>query len=256
LLVQKGAELGISVESDVVKRLDEIRQQMRLETMEALEKAVEQQGMNYEDFRQNLRDNFLSQRVIGRDVGSRIQILPQDISAYYEQHKAEFERPEGVRIQQILISTENKPEEALPELEKKAQEALAKARNSEDFAELARQYSDDVTAANGGDAGFFERGIMAPEIETVAYALQKNQVSEVIRTKYGFLILKLLERTAAGLAPLSEVESRIHERLYLQKMQPALREYLSKLRQESYIQLKPGYSDTGESPKQASAQKP
>lgn len=256
LLAQKGAELGVNVESEVVKRLDEIRTQMKLDSMEALEQAVEKQGMNYEDFKQNMRDGILTQRVIGREVGSRVQVPPAEISAYYEQHKKELERPEGVRIQEILISTEGKPEEELPSLQAKADEVLAKARQNQDFAELARQYSDDPTASNGGDAGFFERGLMAPEIEGVAYSLKKNQVGDIIRTKFGLLIIKLLDHTTAGIPPLAEVESQIHERLYLQKIQPALREYLTKLRQESYISIKTGYVDTGEPPKQASVQNP
>ncbi|MBI4464741.1 MAG: peptidylprolyl isomerase [Acidobacteria bacterium] len=256
LLVQKATELGINVESEVVRRLDEIRQQMNLPSMEALEESVAQQGMNYEDLRQNLRDNFWGQRVIGREVGSRVQVTPDEIRTYYEQHKPELERAEGVHIQQILISTEDKSEEELSALRQKAAEVLEKARNSGNFADLARQYSDDATARNGGDAGFFERGSMVPEVEAVAYSLEKNQVSDMIQTRYGFLIIKVLEHTQAGVPPLSEVESRIHERLYLQKIQPALREYLTKLREESYIQIKPGYVDTGLVAQQNSAQNP
>jgi len=256
LLVQKAAELGVNVESDVVRRLDEIRQQMNLPSLEALEEAVERQGMNYEDFRQNLRDSILTQRVIGREVGSRVLVSPEEISTYYEGHKQEFERREGVHIQQILISTEGKAEEEIPALRQKAEEALEKARKGEDFAALARQYSDDATASRGGDAGFFERGTMAPEIESAAYSQEKNGVSDILRIQYGFLILKLLERSEAGIPPLSAVENRIHERLYLQKVQPALRSYLTRLRGESYIMVKAGYEDTGASAEQSSAEKP
>jgi len=255
LLVQQAAEVGVNADSDVVKRLDQIRIQMKLPSMEALESAVEKQGMNYEDFKQNLRDNLLTQEVISREVGSRIVVSPAEINAYYEQHKKELERPEGAHIQQMLISTDGKSAEELPQLQKKAEEALAAAHGGQDFAELARKYSDDATAANGGDAGFFERGTMAPEIETAALSMKKNQISGIIRTKYGLLIFKLLEHIQAGIPPLSEAETSIHERIYYQKIQPALRDYLTKLRQESYITIKPGYVDTGASAQQASAQK-
>ncbi|MGH9783983.1 MAG: peptidylprolyl isomerase [Terriglobia bacterium] len=256
LLAQKAAELGVSVETQVIRRLDEIRQQMNLPSMEALEQAATQQGINYEDFKQNIRDNFLTQGVINREVGARVQVTPAEISAYYEQHKQEFERKDGFRIQLMLVSTENKPEEELPALRTKAEEALAKARAGENFAELARQYSDDATAQSGGDAGFFERGSMAPEIERAVEALSRDQVSDLIQTRYGHMIVKLVERTAAGIPALPEVESRIQERLYLEKMQPALRVYLTQLRQESFISVKPGYTDTGKAPAQASAENP
>ena len=257
LLVQQASELGMNADSDVVKRLDAIRLQMKLASMEALEEAVEKQGMNYEDFKQNLRESIVTQQVIGREVGGRVQVTPAEISAYYEQHKKELERPEGVHIQEILVATEGKEPEEIPALQKKAEDLLTKARGGQDFADLAKNNSDDATAANGGDAGFFERGNMAPEIETVAYALKKNQVGDIIKTKYGFVILKLLEHTQAGVPPLAEAETMIHERIYYQKVQPALREYLTKLRQDSYIVIKPGYTDTGAAPaQQASTPKP
>ncbi len=184
-------------------------------------------------------------------------MTPAEISAYYDQHKKELERPEGVHIQQILISTDKKTPEEVQALQKKAEEALAKAKSGQDFADLARQYSDDATASSGGDAGFFEKGSMAPEIERVAYSLKKNQISDIIHTKYGFLILKLLEHTQAGVPSLADAENTIHERLYYQKIQPALREYLTTLRQQSYIVLKPGYTDSAAVPaEQASAQSP
>jgi peptidyl-prolyl cis-trans isomerase SurA len=256
LLQQKASELGINVESQVIRRLDEIRQQMNLPSMEALEQAAATQGMNFEDFKQNLRDNFLTQQVINREVGSRVQVAPTEISAYYEQHKQEFERKDGFSIQLILVSTDGKKEEELPALRQRAEEALAKARQGENFADLARQYSDDATKENGGNAGFFERGMMAPEIESAVAGLDRNGISDIIQTRFGHMIVKLLERTAAGIPPLTEVEGRIHEQLYLQKIQPALRAYLATLRQESFISVKTGYVDTGKASDPAGSESP
>ncbi|HWP85151.1 MAG TPA: peptidyl-prolyl cis-trans isomerase [Terriglobia bacterium] len=248
LLVQKAAELGLNADTEVIKRLDEIRQNMNLPSMEALEEAVVQQGLVYEDFKQNLRDSFLTQWVIQREVGSRVQVTPEEIRTYYEQHQEELRQPAGVSLQQILISTEGKPAEELPALRRKAEEALAKAKAGEDFAQLARQYSDDASASQGGNAGFFEDGSLSPEIERAIAPLQKGQISDLVETRYGFMIFKLLSRTQAGVPPLAEAESRIHERLYLERIQPAMREYLRQLRQESYISVKPGYIDTGAAP--------
>jgi len=253
LLVQKAMELGLNADTDVIKRLDEIRRNMNLPSMEALEEAVAKQGLVYEDFKQNLRDSFLTQWVIQREVGSHIQVPPEEIKTYYDQHQKELEQPEGVTLQQILISTEGKPPEELQALRQKAEQVLAKAKTGDDFAELARQNSDDASAGQGGNVGFFEGGSLSPEIESAIRSLQKNQVSDLIETKYGLMILKLLSRTQAGVPPLSEVESRINERLYLERIQPALREYLTRLRQESFISIKAGYVDSGEAPKQAGA---
>lgn len=248
LLVQQAAELGMNADADVIKRLDAIRTQMNLPSMEALESAVAQQGLSFEDFKQNIRDSILTQQVIGREVGSHIQVTPPEISAYYEQHKEELKRPEGVRIQQIVILTEGKSGDEAAAQQKKAEEALAKARSTPDFAAVVREYSEDASASNGGDIGFIERGNMAPEIESVAYSLKRNEVSDLIKTRYGFLIIKLLEHTQPGVPPLPDAQQAIHEKLYYERMQPALREYLTRLRQQSYIVIKSGYVDTGAAP--------
>ena len=256
LLVQKAADMGLNADTEVIKRLDEIRQQMELPSMEALEEAVTQQGLNYEDFKQNMGESILTQWVISRDVGSRITVSPDELEAYYNEHKEEMDRPEGVHIRQIFFSTEETTAEELPAVEKKAGEVLSMARDGEDFAELARKYSEDATASSGGDAGFFERGLMAPEIEKVAFALEKDQVSDVIRTRYGLMILKLVERSQGGIPTLPEVQNTIYERLYLQKIQPAMRQYLTRLREESFISIKAGHVDSGAPTEQASTQEP
>lgn len=248
LFVQKAAELGLNADTEVIKRLDEIRRNMNLPSMEALEQAVAAQDMVYEDFKQNIRDSILTQWVIQREVGSHIQVTPAEIKSYYDQHPAEFEQPAGVSLQQILISTEGKEAEELPALRRKAEEVLAKAKAGEDFAALARQYSDDASASQGGNVGFVEEGSLSPEIAAAIAPLQRNQISGIIETRYGLMIVKVLSRSQAGIPPLSEVENRIHERLYLERLQPAVREYLTRLRQESFISIKPGYVDTGAAP--------
>ena len=252
LLVQKAGDLGLNADTEVVKRLDEIRQSMKLPSMEALEEAVAKQGMVYEDFKQNIRDSILTQEVIQREVGSHVQVSPEEIKAYYDQHQKELEQPAGVNLAEILISTEGKSDEEKAALRKKAEDVLAKAKKGDDFGALARQNSDDASSSNNGDVGFFERGSLSPEIETAIANLQKSQVSDLIDTKYGFMILKLVSRTQAGIPPLADVESKINEKIYLDKIQPSLREYLTRLRTESYITLKAGYVDSGAAPQQAS----
>src|ERR1700704_5850415 len=104
LLLQKGKDMGITGDTELVKRLDEMRKQMNLGTMEELEKAAEAQGASYEDFKQNLRNQIVTQRVIGQEVGSHLAMNKEDVKRFYEQHKAEMERPEQVRLSEILIA--------------------------------------------------------------------------------------------------------------------------------------------------------
>jgi len=245
LLIQKGKELGFNVEPDVIKQMDRIRQQNNLEDMEDLCRAVEATGISCEDWKANIRNGLLTQEVIRREVGPTLDLGRDEVQAYYEAHKEEFVRPEQVYLFEIFVSTEGKPESETPELEKKANTLLDRVRNAgEDFEELAKRYSDGSTADRGGALGMFQRGQLAPELEETAFKMNRNDVSDVIRTKTGFLLLKCGQRFEEGLQPVDKVENEIMNRLYMEKMQPGLRVYLDKLRQESYVLVKPGYADS------------
>jgi peptidyl-prolyl cis-trans isomerase SurA len=243
LMVQKAKDDDINVETDVVKQLDDIRKKNNLGTLEDLETEIEKQGINYEDFKDRIRRRLLMQEVIGREVSSRIQLSREDARKFYEAHKEEFKSPGMIRLGQILVSTEKrKPEEA----EKRANEALAELKAGQRFSEVAKKYSDASSAEQGGDVGFMKEGTLAPAIAAVVGKLDLNEFSDPIETKYGYIILKVLERYSPGIPKFEEVEQRVNEVLYDQKMQPRLREYLTQLRRESYIYRAPGYVDTGE----------
>jgi peptidyl-prolyl cis-trans isomerase SurA len=258
LLVQKASDLGLSADTELVKRLDDLRKQMNLSSMEDLEKAAQQQGISYEDFKNNLRNQILTQQVISHEVGSKIQISPDQVKAYYDSHKQEFEHPEQIRLSEILISTDkpNVNKDAAPNgdqvaaAQAKAEEVFEKIKAGRDFAGLSEQYSDGSTASSGGDLGYFKRGSMSPELEGKVFAMKAGETTGITRTKQGFLILKVTEHRDAGVTPLKEVESQIQEALYVQQLQPKLREYLTSLREDAYIDIKPGYVDAAASPNQ------
>ena len=244
LLVQRAKDMGINVEPEVVKRLDQIRQQNNIASMEDLEKKISEQGISSEDFKANIRNRLLTDEVIRREAGSHIIIGRDEIQKYYDQHKNEFQRPEQVYLREIFVSTEGKKDEEIPELEKKAKNLLERVKKGEDFIELARRYSDGATTQRGGELGVFERSQLSKEIEDMVFKMKKGQVTDVIRTKTGFLLLKVEQRFEAGLQPIEKVEGEISNRLYMEKMEPALRAYLQTLRQDSYVLVKPGYSDS------------
>jgi peptidyl-prolyl cis-trans isomerase SurA len=260
LLVQKAADLGITGDTDLVKRLDEIRKSMNLPDMEALEKEAQKQGVSFEDFKQTTRNGIITQEVIRREVGSQIKMTNEEVKKFYDDHKAEMEQPEQVRVSEILVSTEIKGanagdsvqanSEQIAAAEKKAQDIHAQLKAGAKFDELAKKISDGPTAADGGDLQYFKRGTLAKELEDKVFAMKAGDFSEPIHTKQGFVILKVAEHTQAGVPPLKQVEPRIQEAIYMQKLQPQLREYLTKLREDAFIDIKPGYVDAGASPKQ------
>jgi peptidyl-prolyl cis-trans isomerase SurA len=244
LLQQRAKDLGISVENDVIKRLDQVRQQNNFPSMEAIQAAVEGQGMSWEDYKGNFRNQLLTQEVIRREVGSRVDIGHDDVKKYYDEHKQEFVRPEQVVLADIFLSTEGKTPEQVAVIQKKANDLLARLKKGDDFSELAKRNSEGPTAKDGGELGAFERGQLSKQLEDTVFALNKNQLTDVIQTKTGFEVLKVLEHFEAGLQPVEKVEPEIENRIYAERMAPILRNYLGELREESYVVVKPGYVDT------------
>jgi len=288
LLLDKGKDLGITGDTDLVKRLDQMRKDMKLETMEELEKAATAQGISYEDFKQNMRNQIITQKVIGEEVGSHLNITTEEQQKFYDAHKSELEQPESVRLSEILISPEKtavKPaadkvaEGATPDsntatpdaandaandaakqaadeaaalavAEAKANELLKQIRAGGNFDDVAKKYSAGPSAAQGGDLGVFKRGTLAKEIENKAFAMKSGEVSEVIRVKQGYMIMRVTEHQMAGIPALKDVTPKIMDALYYEKLQPALRAYLTKLREDAYIKIQDGYADSGRSANQ------
>jgi peptidyl-prolyl cis-trans isomerase SurA len=256
LLLEKGKDLGITADTEVIKRLDQMRKEMHMDSMEDLEKAATSQGISYEDFKQNLKNQIITQQVISREVGSRVNVSHEELQQFYDEHKSQMEQPEQIRLSELL-TTEKKDkappadeEQELAAARSKAEDLLAQIRKGAAFEEIAKKNSDGPTAAQSGDLGYFKRGTLAKELEDKTFAMKPGAVSEVIRTKQGFVILKVTEHQQAGVPPLSEIEGRVQEAITVQKMQPALRAYLQKLREDAYIKIADGYVDTGASPNQ------
>jgi peptidyl-prolyl cis-trans isomerase SurA len=242
LMVQKAKDLDVNVETEVVKQLDEMRKKYNLASLEEFEKEAEKQGISWEDFKDNIRRDLLMREVIGREVGSRIIVAHEDARKYFNEHKQEFASPEGVHLAEILIS----PDKHNPqEVEQRTKEALAEIKAGQRFLEVAKKYSDDPNASEGGDVGFFKTGTLAPEIEEAIKKLDTGDTSGSFKTKHGPMIVKVLERRKAGIPNFEDVEQQVMNRIYDQKIQSSLRQYLAKLRKESYIYLAPGFVDTG-----------
>jgi peptidyl-prolyl cis-trans isomerase SurA len=255
LLLEKGKDLGISADTEVIKRLDQMRKDMHLDTMEDVEKAAQAQGVSFEDFKNNLRNQIITQQVIGKEVGSHLSVSKEDEQQYYDKHKPEMERPEEVRLSEILISTDKKgasdtrdTAQIVTDAKAKADDVLKQLHDGLSFDDLAKKESEGPSAQQGGDLGLFRRGALAKELEDQIFPLKEGDITGVIQTKQGFIILKVTEHHEAGLPSLADVEPRVQEALYVEKLQPALRAYLLKLREDAFIDIKPGYVDTGASP--------
>lgn len=251
LLLSRGKELGMNADAEVIRRLDEIRKQYKMDTMEELEKAAAQQGVSFEDFKAGIRDSVITQMVVRDEVGRRLQMTQGQEQAYYEAHKQEFMQPEQIKLSEILVPTAaDANDAAIAQAQSKADGIEAKLKAGESFEDLAKANSGGPTAAQGGDLGMYKRGALAKVLEDQTFNLKAGEWTAPIRTKQGFVILKVTEHQDAGVAPLKDVEPQVQEAMYTEAMQPALRAYLTKLREEAAIIVRAGYVDTGASPRE------
>lgn len=258
LWLAKGKELGITGETELVNRLNEIRKQYKLETMEELEKAAKEQGVSFEDFKANIRNGIITQQVMRDQVGRKIQGTPGEVQRFYEAHEQEYAQPESVKLSEILVSTGSPAVAgtvpALPDDPKKLADAKAKADDIEarlhaggNFTELARSFSDGPTATSGGDLGQYKRGQLDKLFEEKTFSLKTGEYTEPIRTKQGFVILKVVQHVPGGVPEYKDVANDVEQAYYMGKMEPALRAYLTKLREEAAIYIKPGFEDSAAS---------
>lgn len=249
LLQQKGKDLNINVDPELTKYIADLQRRSKIADPEKFQEYVkEQTGMPYEDFRADAKNGMLTQRVIRQEVSGKMNVSRDDVQKYYDQHKSEFVRQEQIYLREILVSTEGKDAAGIAAAEKKAKDLVARARKGERFPELARDNSDAVTAPNYGDLGGFKKGDLNKTIEDQVWERPKGYVTDPVRVENGFLVLKVDEHQKSGQADLSEVENEIMERIYAPKMQPAVREYLTKLRQDAFLEIKAGYIDSGAAP--------
>jgi peptidyl-prolyl cis-trans isomerase SurA len=246
LLLSKGKDLDINGETELVRQLDNVRKQNHLDTMEDLEKAVSSQGLSYEDFKQHYRDQIITQQVIRDQVGRRIQMTDAQLQQYYRQHIDDFTQPESVRLSEILIPVKTEGDEAanLAAAKAKADELTAKIKGGTSFEDLAKANSVASTATQGGDLGEYTRGKLAKQLEDATFVLQAGQSTEPIRTKQGYVILKVTQHTPGGAQPLASIRPQVEEAAFMSQMQPRLREYLATLRQNAYEDVRPPYVDT------------
>ena len=249
LLEQRAKDLGLSAETQTILELDQLRKENHLATMQDLQRAVESQGENYEDFRQAIKNQILQQMVIEQDVAPRVpQATPQQIAAYYNAHKAKFVTPDEVGLSEILIKTAGKPKTELARLKSLADQVQQRANAGESFRKLAEKYSNAASAASGGDIGFQKKDQLTKALAKLLWSLPIGGVTPVQKITGGYLILKVTARHHAGQETLQQATSDINYVLYQQALKPELKTYLDGLRRDAYITIRPGYVDTGAAP--------
>jgi parvulin-like peptidyl-prolyl isomerase len=259
LLVQKGKELDIKVDDDLKRDIAAMQSESKIADPDKFHEYVRSvTGMSFEDFQQKRKDSLIVDRVVGDQVWRNIVIPDAQLRKYYDDHKADFVRVESVTLREIVVSSGDGKPETVAAARKKADGLLARARGSADkFSDLARQYSDAPSAADEGLLPYpYERGKGADPnrqlnkaIEDIVFSHEKGYVTDVIQIRgVGFAIYKVEDHTPAGQATFDDVKNQINNILAKPIAEPKLREYLTSLRRDAFLQIKPGFTDTGAAP--------
>ncbi|MFH1854314.1 MAG: peptidylprolyl isomerase [Candidatus Omnitrophota bacterium] len=235
LILSRAKELNIRVRDEEVKdKLNYIKSDFPSE--EAFTDTLMTQGITISDLNNRYRDQILMKKVVDFEVRSKVNVLPSEITEYYEKHREDFKLNERRRARHILIKAENDVTYELSKVE--IEDIRDNLKQGQDFAELAARYSQDPNREQGGDMGYVKKGEMLPELENVIFNLKPGEFSEPVRSKIGYHIFKVEDITYSGYMSLEDVQGDVRALLFQQKMRKKLNEWLADLRSKAYIDIK------------------
>ncbi len=238
LLYQKSVSEGVGPTQEEV---DEVLRGMRsaFPNEEAWNAQLTAQGMSEAGLRSTVKRNLSIDKMIQRSVAGSLQVSDEEVKTYYDEHPGEMQRPEEVRASHILLRVPSgASEEEKAPVRARAEKILAELKAGGEFAELARQHSEDPTSAvNGGDIGFFRRGMTDPSFEATAFGLGPQETSGIVESTFGYHIIRATGRHEAGIVPLQEVSERLREFLKQRKGQRGVQELINSLKATAVIEI-------------------
>ncbi len=239
LVHQQCEKLSIKVSArDLDKAIENVKK-LNAITDEQLRSALMAEGLSFEDYRQQLREQIRRAKLISRVVRRKVIVDEDRLKRFYIEHIERFKEPDQTRVSHILIMVPQDADDLLVEaLRHKGETILERLRRGDDFQELARIYSDDASAKNGGDLGLFKSGELLPEFERATFNLQPGNVSGLVRTKIGFHIIKVTERREGSVTPYEQVTDKVKDRYIGEESQRLYEAWLKEVKAESFIEVK------------------
>jgi len=224
LTLAEADRMGIFVSSaELERQVHEYRQEY---PENEFERMLKQQGLTLAQWRRDLKERLLQEKVIEKQVHNQLSVDDSEIETYYKNNQAEFDRPEQVRARQILLASREQGEKVLGLL-----------RQGERFEDVARQFSLSPDSEKGGDLGFFARGEMPPQFDEVVFALTTGRLSDLIKTDYGYHVFRVEEKRQAERLDLDQVRGQIRSRLLENKEEKAYQKWLLGLSGKATIEV-------------------
>jgi peptidyl-prolyl cis-trans isomerase SurA len=239
-LVQKEvSDKGIVVrDEDVNRYIENIKERNKIND-EQLQQALQQQGMTLESYRTQIRQDIQRQQLISHEIRGKVNVTPEEVQRYYEAHLSEYSTPERIEVAHIVFRLPaDPPNDQVAAITAKAEEVYQRIKKGADFGEMAKQYSEDASAQNGGDLGWFKKGELLDSLEQAAARLRVGEVSEPVRSKVGIHLIKLEGREGAAHQNLDELADQIKEQLYNAALEERFQKWLTEdLRKRHHVEM-------------------
>ncbi len=238
LLVQETKARKVIVpETDLDARIAQIRQQFPSD--DAFKQVLAQRNMTLEKLRADAGDDLRVSKMLDAEIGAKIAVTPAQVDEFYQKNPDQFQQGESVRASHILISfPQNADAAAKLTAKTKAEAVLKEVKAGKDFAALAKEHSQDPgSAPNGGDLGFFQQGQMVPAFDQVAFKLSPGEISELVETNFGYHIIKVAEKKAAGVIPLADVRPQVQQFLEGQNRQMQTQTFVESLKAKGKVEI-------------------
>ncbi|MBW1868566.1 MAG: peptidylprolyl isomerase [Deltaproteobacteria bacterium] len=237
LLYQESKKEGIKVDQKAVdERLQQWKKQFPDE--EAYKKAMRTANLSVPLMKEDITKGMTIEKFIVERFVDKTTVPEKEIKAYYESHLNLFKQPEQVKASHILIKVESKAKESEKEdALKKIRDIQKKQVKGDDFAKLAKEYSQGPSNAKGGDLGYFKRGQMVPAFEEVAFKLKPGEVSDIVKTRFGYHLIKVVDKKPESTVPYEEIKDRLGQYLKQEKVQKEIKQLVEKLRKDAKVEM-------------------
>ena len=235
----KKAGMGIVIKDEEV--MDVIRDMMakKKSNMEDFKKNLAREGNSLESLKKDIRSQMMRMRLLRREIKSKVIVSDEEIGEYYNKNRHDYEGKEAVRLKQIFLAIPAKADKKTKaKIKEEAGQLRKRVLAGESFELLAVKYSQGPGAAQGGDIGFIEKGTIIAAVESVAFNLPMEQVSEVIESGIGFHIIKVVDKKGAGLKPIAAVREEIKTKIEDEKLEKKYEEWITSIRKKSFIEIK------------------
>lgn len=237
LMWQEAKRQGfIAPPAEVVKALEQVRK--RYPSEQAYLQKLEGNGFTEDTYREDLKRHISVRHWVEKTFAKGITVSDDEVHDYYVTNQARFVRPEEINVRHVLIKVDSGADGAVvAEARKKIEQVLAEAKQGADFSELAKKYSQGPSAPRGGELGFLPRGRLVKPFEDAAFTLKAGEISDIVRTRYGFHIIKIEARREKGVVPEKQAAPSIRNYLSSRKVQEAVQDRVGTLRKKGKVEI-------------------